>query len=84
MTDQEVKLKVQQILSLMKPEWRWAAMDSNGDWIAGVSSPICIDEEYSVGEWCDRVKWGRIDDKMFDLPPFPGDWRDSLVERNHE
>jgi len=73
MTEQEVKDKVRAVLRLMRPEWRWAAMDERGSWWAHVQKP-----DYRNSAWMSKRFFSL---SHFDLPLFPGDWRDSLVER---
>lgn len=75
MTPEEVKSKVRAVLRLMKPEWKCVAMDKDGEWFAFTTIPR---KDMTFKNW-----WGgnASDMRAFDLPPFPGDWRDSLVER---
>jgi len=76
MIEQEVKDKVRAVLRLMKPEWMWAGCDASGDWWAYDIKPTPVLQ----ADWWDNV--GDICPmRMEILPPFPGDWRDSLVER---
>lgn len=72
MNEKQVKDKVWAVLSLMKPEWKWAAFDSRGTWWAHMDEP-----KISGGSWMTRRF---VSLSHFDLTN-PTDWRDSLVER---
>jgi len=77
MTEQEVKDKVRAVLRLMKPLWTWAAMDEDGTWYAFGDKP---DHHPADTYWYNRYVDCEEIVELFDYP-FPGDWRDSLVER---
>jgi len=78
MTEQQVKDKVRAVLALMKPEWKCCAFDKGGLWFAYNVLPIAGDSMWSIPDGKDNSScW--LDD--FELPPYPGDWRESLVER---
>lgn len=56
------------------PKYKWAAMDSDGEWI------VCVDiPETAYNYWenlgRDCIEFGN------ERPPYPGDWRDSLQKR---
>jgi hypothetical protein len=75
-TPDEVKSKVRAVLALMKPEWRFMAWCKNFGWSAFANAPSPYDngEHWILGGYCTDVG-------DFDLPSFPGDWRESLVTR---
>jgi len=76
MTEQQVKDKVRAVLALMKPEWRWAAMDEGGEWFAYTEKPISHFYTFACSESSDYSEIS-----AFNIPNHPGDWRESLVER---
>lgn len=80
MTQEEVKAKVRAVLALMKPEWKWAFFNYSG-WccVTGNTEPI-----YRFGDWVYPFMGGEnfcTIGSLFDLPHYPGDWAESLVER---
>jgi hypothetical protein len=77
MTSEELcKSKVRAVLALMHPANKWAAMDEDGTWYAFGNKPDChpADTYWFNGVDCEEIV------ELFDIP-FPGDWRESLVER---
>lgn len=82
----EVKAKVRSILELMTEKWRWAAFDPTHQiWLVFRREPKI--ERYGgkgqVYEWWDRTMF---DSTLFgfNLPSFPGDWKDSPVYRDSQ
>ena len=76
MTEQEVKDKVRAVLRLMKPGYMCAVWSEYSGWVAYHARPAFYEP---LSCWSPGTFTGYLAD--FDLPPFPGDWRDSLVER---
>lgn len=73
-TKEEVTAKVQAVLALMREEWMFAAMDEDGSWYAFPTEPSVHPAD---SYWFDGIDC----DEIVSLPPFPSNWKDSLVRR---
>lgn len=69
-------MKIQDILNQSKPYWKYAAMDSNFKWYLYTMKPFRDERAWRFI----RGKCGYVED-FFDVEPFDGDWKDSLIER---
>ena len=71
-------MKIEEMLAIVKPKWKFAAMDRNGLWHVFERKPnVKIN-----GKWFDSV-YGRIavNRSLFDVESFDGNWEEILVER---
>ena len=71
-------MKIEEMLAIVKPKWKFAAMDRNGLWHVFERKPNVIIN----GKWFDSV-YGRIavNRSLFEVESFEGNWEESLVER---
>ena len=76
-------MKIQELLNQSKPCWKYAAMDFDGIWYLYRVNPYPT----HTGIWMQNLS---TDEKefyaqpvgyVFDIEPFDGDWKDSLIER---
>lgn len=77
-------MKIQDLLNQSKPCWKYAAMDGDGLWWLYREKP------YPDIPWITWTHECLLDDleymakdigSVFDIEPFDGDWKDSLIER---
>ena len=74
------KMKIQDLLKQAKPCWKYAPMDKGKNWTLFERKPNLIKK---------RHRWERRNENhrmlnlsyVFDIEPFDGDWRDSLICR---
>ncbi len=71
-------MKIQDILNLSKPCWQYAATDKDGKIYFYSAKPRICDNLWSCADACDSAE--RID-HIFDIEPFDGDWKNSLISR---
>lgn len=71
------QIKIQDLLPLMKPGF--VAMDEDGSWYWYPKKPVVYKNRF-VANWIKFPIPTRIDDTFFDIAPFEGNWKDSLVE----
>lgn len=85
-------MKIQDLLNQSKPCWKYAAMDQHKKWRCYTEKPKlerCHSAELYPEEDCfDPYDWvtdgGYIMpflSEFFNIEPFDGDWKDSLIER---
>ena len=73
-------MKIQDLLNQTKPCWKYAAMDKGKNWTLFERKPNLIKK---------RHRWERRNENhrmlnlsfVFDIEPFDGDWKDSLICR---
>ncbi len=61
----------------LPPEFKWAAMDSDGSWFAYSEEPIIDHDE---GYWAFRSGAGFTEDKCIPIPA-PIDWKTTMNRR---
>ncbi|MBO7736036.1 MAG: hypothetical protein J6S67_25930 [Methanobrevibacter sp.] len=72
------QITIYDLLPLLKKGW--VAMDEDGIWVWYNEKPIC----------CINGRWGVFGDAdafqlySFDIAPFDGDWKDSLIKVEHK
>ena len=73
-------MKIQDILNQAKPCWKYAAMNSDERWRLHEEKPTA---SKPVGVWDSKGKTTNIVVlySVFDIEPFDGDWKDSLICR---
>ena len=79
-------MKIQDILNQSKPCWKYAAMDLDETWWLYREKPY-VDYNMSWTHECvmDSFEYFAKDvGNIFDIEPFDGDWKDSLVIRGEE
>lgn len=75
-------MKIQDLLNQSKPCWKYAATDENGDIYFYSAKPRICDNSWGLAGEDDSAI--RIDYRFYDffnIEPFDGDWKDSLIER---
>ena len=73
-------MKIEEMLAIMKPRWKFAAMDRNGLWHVFERKPrVKVN-----GKWFDNVYGSKmaINRCLFEVESFEGNWEESLVERS--
>ena len=77
-------MKIQDLLKQARPCWKYAATDENGEIYFYSAKPricdnfwACVDENDSAI----RIDDVFTEDELFDIEPFEGNWKDSLIER---
>ena len=60
-------------------KYKWAAMDENKQWFAYSRKPK--NPSKHVGVWPYTLNGGTYNLPYMCLPPYPGDWRESLQQR---
>ena len=68
-------MKIQDLLKQAKPCWKYAAFDKYV-WHLYTQKPKILD-----GHWRISTGYGQLVSQIFDIEPFEGDWRDSLICR---
>ena len=71
-------MKIQDILNQSKPCWKYAAMTDHG-WVLYSNKP-----KYKYNRWIISHGTAFATDYVFDIEPFDGDWKDSLIIRSEE
>lgn len=71
-------MKIQDLLNQAKPFWKYAATDEDGKVYFYSAKPIIYDNFWCCASGDDSAR--RIDE-LFDIEPFEGDWKDSLICR---
>jgi len=75
-------MKIQELLNQSKSCWKYAATDENGEVCFYSAKPRICDDSWGCADINDSFIG--IDDsldELFDIEPFDGDWKDSLIER---
>jgi hypothetical protein len=68
------QIKIEQLLPLLKSGW--VAYDKRGEWHWFRLKP----KKYSIsGVWIGKA-WSSCDFYQFNIAPFDGDWKDSLIK----
>lgn len=76
-------MKIQDLLNQSKPCWKYAAMDEDGTWYIYTEEPYLS----NCGTWTNELDtddishYAKAVGHLFDIEPFEGDWKDSLIER---
>ena len=68
-------MKIQDLLNQAKPCWKYAAYDDYG-WHLYTRKPKILG-----GRWRISTGSGVVVSLIFDIEPFDGDWKHSLIER---
>ena len=76
-------MKIQDLLKQAKPCWKYAAMEQSGCWCLYKNKPRL---GRTGDTWMDYIapmsKTALYSlEHIFDIEPFDGDWKDSLIER---
>lgn len=77
------EMKIQDILNQSKPFWKYAAMNKSKNWVLFERKPNlikrrCLWEKQKENHRCLNLSF------VFDIEPFDGDWKDSLICREVE
>ena len=75
------QITIYDLLPLLKKGW--VAMDEDGTWFwYGVKPTIFEDfDKWMPSEHTSKVE--KIPEKLFNIAPFDGDWKDSLIKVEH-
>lgn len=68
-------MKIQDLLNQSKPCWKYAEFDEYG-WHLYTRKPKILG-----GQWRISSGYGQLVSQIFDIEPFEGDWKDSLICR---
>ena len=68
-------MRIQELLNQAKPCWKYAAMTDHG-WVLYSHKP-----KYKYNRWIISQGTAFATDYVFEIEPFNGDWKDSLIER---
>ena len=72
-------MKIQDLLKQAKPCWKYAATDEDGELYFYSAKPrICNNYWECAGS---AIRIVNTLDEVFDLEPFGGEWKDSLICR---
>ena len=81
-------MKIQDILNQAKSCWKYAAMDQFKKWRCYTEKPELVWNDLAEHEGFDPYEWVMADgyimlclSDFFDIEPFDGDWKDSLICR---
>ena len=77
-------MKIQDLLKQIDPCWKYAATDENGKIYFYSAKPRICDNFWACADENDsviRIDYVFTEDKLFDIEPFDGDWKDSLICR---
>ena len=81
-------MKIQDILNQSKSCWKYAAMDQFKKWRCYTDKPKLEWNDLAEQEGFDPYEWVMADGYImpclsdsFDIEPFDGDWKDSLICR---
>lgn len=76
-------MKIQDLLKQAKPCWKYAAMEPGGGWYLYKNKPrtgkTCSTWVDDVSPMSPRALYDL--ESIFDIEPFDGDWKDSLICR---
>lgn len=79
-------MKIQDILKQAKPCWKYAAMEPGGCWYLYKNKPrlgkTCATWVDDISPVSPRALYDL--ESIFDIEPFDGDWKDSLIVRGEE
>ena len=70
-----VEMKIQDLLKQAKPCWKYAAFDDYG-WHLYTQKPKILGDQWRIS-----TEYGQLVSQIFDIEPFDGDWKDSLICR---
>ena len=76
-------MKIYEIFTLTKPCWKYAAMDEDGTWYIYTEEPYLSNN----GTWTNELStddesvFAKAIGYIFDIEPFEGSWKDSLIKR---
>ena len=68
-------MKIQDLLNQSKPCWKYAAFDEYG-WHLYTQKPKILGDQWRIS-----TEYGQLVSQIFDIEPFDGDWKDSLICR---
>ena len=68
-------MKIQDLLKQAKPCWKYAAFEEDGWHLYTQKGKILGDQ------WRISTEYGQLVSQIFDIEPFDGDWKDSLICR---
>lgn len=71
-------MKIREVLKQAKPCWKYAAMDKDFTWVLFEQRPYY---DWECGYWNAPKGDLTVLSEIFDIEPFEGDWRDSLIAR---
>ena len=81
-------MKIQDLLNQSKPCWKYAAMSQFKKWYCYTEKPELGWNDLAEQEGFDPYEWVMVDgyqmpclSDFFDIEPFDGDWKDSLICR---
>ena len=69
------EMKIQDLLKQAKPCWKYAAFDEYG-WHLYTQKPKILGDQWRIS-----TEYGQLVSQIFDIEPFDGDWKDSLICR---
>lgn len=75
-------MKIQEVFEQVKPEWKYAAYDDYG-WHFYTQKPKIIGNQWRISTGYGQLVscMFNIESFVFDIEPFNGDWKDSLICR---
>ena len=62
----------------------YVAMDEDGDWFWYWKKPIIFEDSDKWMPYKATSKVEKIPEQLFDIAPFDGDWKDSLIKVEHK
>lgn len=74
-------MKIKDILNQSKPCWKYAAIDEDRAICFYTAKPRICDGFWGCSDENDDFINITDLDEVFDIEPFEGDWKDSLIER---
>ena len=75
-------MKIQDLLKQARPCWKYAATDENGEIYFYSAKPRICDNFLDYADKKDSsIRIDDVLDDLFDIEPFEGDWKYSLICR---
>lgn len=62
----------------------WVCMDKNGTWIFFTAKPRLLKDFFMWARRTDNSYMFRLSKWAFNIKPFDGDWKDSLIKVEHK
>ena len=75
-------MKIQDLLKQAEPFWKYSATDENGEIYFYSAKPRICDNFWDCADKKDSaIRIDDVLDDLFNIEPFDGDWKDSLICR---
>ena len=76
------QITIYDLLPLLKKGW--VAMDMDGTWIFFTAKPRLLKDFFMWGRSTNNSYMYRLSKCAFNIAPFDGDWKDSLIKVEHK